>query len=283
MKRKTKEAKSVENRKYYVSIRQNLTDKEKKARNKKSKKTIKAKRKKIRTMKGAKGELERMKYRLQRQKHNRNYYKKKQMKSPEGKLNRMCKLLLTTDWDKVNEAFTYPLNGARRHRSSQELISNKTSMEPIDIDNFLDYADVFEKGEFIFSEVDQSGVVIASMITCVTLDGKEVVIPKTWDYGVAFGDSNLFLHENEKIFHNMKNLKKHNKFQYVGQKKTKSLDDPEDFCRDLLEKFDKFVSKSSADALNEDRMWTAWILDICRAREWKRSIPIDSENDSEDF
>ena len=116
MKRKKKEAISVGNREYYANIRENLTDKQKKA--KKSKKAIKAKRNKIRKMKGAKGELERRKYRLQRQKHNRNYYKKKQMKSPEGKLNRICKLLLNTNWDKDNEAFTFPLNGARRHRSS---------------------------------------------------------------------------------------------------------------------------------------------------------------------
>ena len=47
-----------------------------------------------------------------------------------------------------------------------------------------------------------------------------------------------------------------------GKKKAKSLHDSEDFCRDLLKKFDKFETKSSADALNEDRMWT-WILDIC--------------------
>ena len=283
MKRKTKETRSVGNRKYYANNRENLTDKQKKARNKKSKKAMKAKRNKIRKMKGAKGELERMKYRLQRQKHSRNYYKKKQMKSPEGKLNRICKLLLNTNWDKVNEAFTFPLNGARRHRSSQELMSNKTSMERIDIDNLLDYADVFEKGEFIFPGVDESVVPTASMITCVTLDGKEVIIPKTWVYGLWFGDSHLLLHENEKNFHNMKSLKKDNKFQYVGQKKTKSLHDPEDFCRDLLKKFDKFETKSSANALNEDRMWTAWILDICNFRNWERSNPINSENDSEDF
>ena len=70
-------------------------------------------------------------------------------------------------------------------------------MERIDIDKLLDYADVFEKGEFIFPVVDESGVPIAPIITCVTLDGKEVIISKTWIHGLWFGDSHLFLHENE--------------------------------------------------------------------------------------
>ena len=247
-----KQKQRKKNRQQYLRIKREISQSDLKSRNDNSKLKMREFRTKMKNARGEKGESLRKKYRIQRKKHNANYYRKKQMESPIGKFKLMSKLLRSVEWDDIKQKFRFS-NGEPQSRSKYEL-------ESMGETKFLEYVEVCCKGEFIFAncQMIENNQYLYSMITTVIVDERKIIIPQKKTFGVLFGEKHLMMYENGVLYHNFTDIKDHPKFQFVSRKKRKPSRSAKESLRNIYRLLSEIPEESYGDRKNVQHTFSAW-------------------------